>query len=95
MVYKIRSISSVSKSDKQVALAGKILEVMENSFILSDVTGEVEIFSEEKMEKGRIVRAFCSMVDGRAKLDFVQKLNDFDLNLYKKINELYTKAGFE
>ncbi|MEM5802307.1 MAG: hypothetical protein QXQ18_02905 [Candidatus Aenigmatarchaeota archaeon] len=95
MVYKFRNVSSISKSDTQVALIGKITETLENSFLLSDDTGNIEIFFDGPVEKGKIVRVFCRLIDGSLKADIVQELNNFDLNLYKKVKDLYNKVGLD
>ncbi|MEM5766549.1 MAG: hypothetical protein QW423_02875 [Candidatus Aenigmatarchaeota archaeon] len=91
--YLPRKVFSISKTDSKVALIGKIVEVLENSFILEDESGRIEIFSEEKINKDEIVRVFCSLVDGKFKAEVVQNLKGFDLNLFKKIEELYKKEG--
>ena len=91
--YQPRKISSISKTDSRVAIIGKVLEVLENSFILEDETGKIEISSEEAVRKGELVRVFCSLLDGKLKADVVQNLKGFDLNLFKKVEELYRKEG--
>ncbi|MEM5829591.1 MAG: hypothetical protein QW040_02735 [Candidatus Aenigmatarchaeota archaeon] len=91
--YLPRKISSISRIDSKVALIGKIAKVSENSFILEDETGKIEIFSEEEVKEGELVRVFCSLVDGKLKADVVQDLKGFDLNLFKKAEELYKKEG--
>jgi hypothetical protein len=91
--YSPRKISSISKTDSKVALIGKIAGTSENSFILEDETGKIEIFSEERAKEGELVRVFCSSLDGKLKADIVQNLKGFDLNLFKKVEELYRKEG--
>jgi hypothetical protein len=58
--YQPKKISSISKSDQKVVMVGKVLEVGENSFILEDDSGKAEIFSEESVEEGELIRVFCS-----------------------------------
>ena len=91
--YLPRKISSISKSDSRVALIGKVVKALENSFVLEDETGKTEIFSEEAVKEGELVRVFCSSLDGKLKADIVQSLKGFDLNLFKKVEELYKKEG--
>jgi hypothetical protein len=93
--YSPRKISSISKTDLKIALIGKIAKVSENSFILEDETGKVEIFSEEEVREGEPVRVFCSLVDGKLKADIVQSLKGLDLNLFKKVEELYKREGLD
>lgn len=92
--YSPRKISSISKSDSRIALIGRMVESSENSFVLEDDTGRIEIFSEEKMREGEPVRVFCSSLNGKLKADIVQSLKGFDLNLFKKVEELYKREGF-
>ncbi|MEM5772640.1 MAG: hypothetical protein QXL86_00190 [Candidatus Aenigmatarchaeota archaeon] len=91
--YSLRKISSISKTDSRVALIGKVSEALENSFILEDETGKVEIFSEQEVKEGEIVRVFCSLLDGKLKAEIVQSLKGFDLNLFKRVEELYKREG--
>jgi hypothetical protein len=91
--YSPRKISSISKTDSKIALIGRVVETSENSFILEDETGRIEIFSEEGARQGELVRVFCSLLDGKLKADITQSLKGFDLNLFKKVEELYKKEG--
>ncbi|MGC8812160.1 MAG: hypothetical protein ACP5O8_01055 [Candidatus Aenigmatarchaeota archaeon] len=92
--YKPRRISEVSlKKDSKVAIVGKVLDQLENSFILDDGTGKVEIFFEGELRKNQVVRAFCSVVENQLKADIVQSLNGLDLEHFRKIEEMYKKVG--
>ncbi|MEM5879405.1 MAG: hypothetical protein QXU74_02855 [Candidatus Aenigmatarchaeota archaeon] len=91
--YPPRKISSISKTDSRVALIGRISEVSENSFVLEDESGKIEIFSDQEVREGELVRAFCSLLDGKLRADILQSLKGFDLNLFKKVEELYKKEG--
>jgi len=91
--YKPKNISEITKNDSKVAVVGKVVEVDENFFILDDDTGKVQVNFEGEIKKGKILRVFCSLADERLNADTVQELNDFDLNLFKKIKELYIKSG--
>lgn len=91
--YIPKKISELKTTNSKVSIVGKVVQISENEFVLQDETGKVKIFSEEKVEKDNIIRAFCSMVGGNLKLDVVQSLNGFDLNLYNKAKELYNRAG--
>lgn len=92
--YLPKKISSVSKSDSKVSVVGTVSEVSENSFVLDDGTGKMEIISDQPVEKDETVRVFCSSVEGKLKADTIQSLKGFDLNLFKRIEELYRKEGF-
>ncbi len=91
--YKPRKISQIMNADNKIAVVGRVIQIDENSFILDDDTGKAEIFSEEAVEQNKIVRAFCAIAEGKLKAEIVQKLENFDLNLFKKIEELYNRAG--
>jgi len=92
--YKLKKISEINqRTDFKVALVGKVLSTASNSFILDDGTGKAEIITEAVLEQGKIVRAFCSIVSEQLKADVIQDFNDFDLNLFMKIQNLYRKAG--
>jgi len=91
--YKPRKISEISKTDSKIAIVGMVSSSDENSFILEDDSGKVEVFSEEEMEKDKTVRVFCSLVEGKLKADIIQDLKGLDLNLFKKVEELYRRSN--
>lgn len=92
--YYPRKISRINfKTDREISLLGKVIEVKPDGFILQDDTGEAEILSDKKVEEGEIVRVFCSIEGNKIKAKIVQSLNGLDLNLYKEVEELYSKAG--
>lgn len=92
--YKPKKIAEINfEKDNRIALIGKVLEQLENSFFLEDETGNVEIFFEGELKKGQIVRAFCSVIDGKLKADIVQSLSGLDLELLRKVEEMYEKVG--
>lgn len=91
--YVPRKISEISKTDNRVAVIGTVVDKKENSFLLRNGNAEVEIETDKQIEKNKLVRVFCSVTDGKLKADIVQSLNGLDLNLFKKVEELYSKAG--
>jgi len=95
MNYKRKLISQVTKEDSRVAVIGKVLEIGNNSFVLQDDTGTTEVFSDIPAEKDKLVRVYCSVIEGQLKADVIQDLTGFDLNLFKKVEELYNKAGVQ
>jgi hypothetical protein len=90
--YKPRKISSIKENDLRICIIGKVVETKENSFFISDGSGELEVFSEKPVEKNSIVRVFCSREGDKFKADVIQNLKGFDLNLYSKIEELYKRV---
>jgi len=98
--YLPRKVSEISKNDKRVSLVGCVIEKADNSFILDDDSGKVEVFFGEETSKDlsiieikKTIRVFCSVIDEKLKLDIVQDLSSLDLNLLKTVDELYSKAG--
>jgi len=92
--YKPKKVSEINvKTDNRVSVLGKVTELGENSFFLDDSSGKIEIVSEAAIEPSNLVRAFCSVVDDQLKADVVQSLNNFDLDLFNRVKELYNKAG--
>lgn len=91
--YFQKQISEVTPNDSRVSIIGNVAGASENSFVLDDGTGKIEIISDVGVEKNRLVRAFCSVVDEKLKADIVQDVEGLDLNLFKKIGELYNRAG--
>jgi len=90
--YKPRKISEIDqKTDTNISLVGKVIEHGENSFILDDESGKAEIVFEGEVEKNKIVRVFCSLIENQLKADVVQNLDGMDLKLFKKVKELYIK----
>lgn len=92
--YKPKKLSEINlKRDSMIAAIGKISETRDNSFILDDGTKKIEIFSDEAVESGKLVRVFCSVAENQLKANIIQQLNDFDLDLFYKVKELYSKSG--
>jgi len=91
--YKPRKISQIAKNDSHIALVGKVSSTGDNSFVLNDGSVNIEITSEEIVEKDKLIRVFCSNVDNSWKADVIQNLNGLDTNLFKKVEELYNKHG--
>ncbi len=101
--YVPRKTTEITKTDRKVSILGKVVQSTADSFTLEDDNGTIEIFFGEnfeggsparvKIEKNKIVRAFCTVVGEQLRLDVVQDLTGLDLNLLKTVDELYSKAG--
>ncbi len=107
--YMPKKISQISKTDKKISIVGKVVEISSEAeqpeaeadyFILDDDGSKIKIFFEkensegrEKIEKGKLIRAFCMLVGEQLKLDIAQDLSGLDLNLLKTVDELYSKAN--
>ncbi len=91
--YIPKQISDVTVKDSKVAITGRIMNAGNGFAVIDDGTGKIEVAADIQAERNDIVRMFCSVVDNNLKADIVQKMDGFDLDLFKKINELYIKAG--
>ncbi len=91
--YVQKQISEVSSKDSRVSIIGNVAAVGENSFVLDDGTGKIEILSDAQVEKTKLVRVFCSVVEEKLKADIVQNMEGLDVNLFKKLNSLYNSSG--
>ena len=91
--YIQKNISDVTVNDSKVAITGRIVNSGNGFAVMDDGTGKIEVAADIQTGKNEIVRMFCSVIDSNLKADIVQKMNAFDLDLFKKINELYIKAG--
>lgn len=91
--YKPKHVSEVNLRDYRIALIGRVISVGKNSLILDDDSGKIEIFSDFDVQKNKLVRVFCSMVDEKLKADIIQDLEKLDLNLFKKVKELYNSSS--
>jgi hypothetical protein len=89
--YKPRKVGSIEKDDTKFSLIGKVEDVKENFFILSDETGKVKIISNFRVEKNSLVRVFCSKVEDEIRADFIQNMEGLDLELWKKAESLYLR----
>ncbi len=96
--YIPKKISQLTSKDSRISLVGNIIQSKENSFILDDGTAKAEISFEGELKgnegelKSKLVRVFCSIADEKLKADVVQPLEGLDLNLFKKVEDLYNKV---
>jgi hypothetical protein len=89
--YKPKKASSITQEDTKFSLIGKVEDVGENFFILSDETGKVKISGNFKVEKGSLIRVFCSRSEEEIIADFIQNMEGLDLELWKKAESLYLR----
>lgn len=99
--YVPRKISEIVKTDSKVSVIGSIVSAQEASFKIKGDGGNTEIafnpedekFDTTKLVKGSLVRVYCTMIGSQLKADVIQALDGFDAKLFKKVEELYNKAG--
>ena len=91
--YIPKEISKVDSNDSKVCLLGNVVDSNENSFVLDDGTGKIEINHDGEVEKNKLTRVFCTVADEKLNADVVRNMENLDVNLFKKVNELYNKTG--
>ena len=91
--YASKQISEVNPTDSRVSIIGNVIAVGGDSFVLDDGSGKIEVISDVTIERNKLVRIFCSVVDEKLKADIVQDVEGLDVELFKKVKELYNRAG--
>ena len=92
--YLPKKISEIDlKRDRMVSILGKVLELQENGFVLSDNSRKIEIISDNVVEPNSQVRVFCALINQQLKADLIQDMKNFDAGLFYKVKELYNKSG--
>ena len=101
--YEKRKIPEINPDvDLKVKILGFVVDKKDDTIVLDDGSGKIKVFVDmpdmmEKIEINRLVRVFGSTLpteDGfEIKADAVQDLSNLNINLYKKVDELYNKVG--
>lgn len=87
----------IKKDDFKIALIGKIAEIKEGYFLLEDEYGRIKIHYNpadqnfSKLKDGELIKVFCTKIDEELYCEFFQNLEGLDLNLLRKIEDLYFK----
>ena len=89
--YKLRKVASIENDDTKLTLLGKVIDAGEGYFIISDDTGKIRINSNFKVEKGDLIRVFCSKFDEEITADFIQNMNGLNWELWKRAESLYLR----
>lgn len=91
---KPRRISEIKTSDEQVQVVGLVVDEQESSLVLDDGSGELNVLFEdpglvENVEVGTKVRVFGTPLNvgdtHEIHAEIIQKLDELDLDLYKKV----------
>ena len=96
---KEKSISEIHPQDIRVRIIGTVIDKKEDSLIVDDGTGTLEVFFDEipEVEIGervRLIIRILPLIDGfEARGEILQKMKDFDIELYKKAREIAKKYG--
>ena len=101
--YEKRKIPEINLDvDLKVKILGFVVDKKDDTIVLDDGSGKIKVFVDtpgimERIEINKLVRVFGSTLpteDGfEIKADSVQDLSNLNINLYKKVEELYNKAG--
>jgi len=101
--YSKRKISEIDPAiDVRVKVIGFIVDKKEDTLIIDDGSGKVKVFVDspgiiENLNLNQLVRVFGSVLmteNGfEIRADIVQDLSRLDINLFKKVEELYNKVG--
>jgi len=85
-----------------VKILGFVVDKKENTLMVDDGSGKVRVFVDEtslldNININQLIRVFGSTLpteDGfEIKVDAIQDLSNLNINLYKKVEELYNKVG--
>lgn len=101
--YPKKKIEEVNPEvDLKVKLVGFVVDKKDNTIVLDDGSGKVKVWidtpeSMENLSINQLVRVFGSILSTEngfeLKADAIQDLSGLDINLYKKVEELYNKMG--
>ena len=101
--YVKKKIEEINpETDLKIKLLGFVVDKKDDTFILDDGSKKVKVFVDnpaivEKMNINQLIRIFGSTLptdEGfEIKADVVQDLSNLNINLYKKVDELYNKMG--
>lgn len=100
--YIKRNIPEInSEVDLKIKVLGFVVDKKENTFVIDDGSGKVKVFVDEaslldNININQLIRVFGSTLpteDGfEIKVDAIQDLSNLNINLYKKVEELYNKV---
>jgi len=102
--YPNKKISEINpENDFKVRVMGFLVDKKGDTLVIDDGSGKIQIFVDkpdiisEKLELNQLIRVFGSIVpidEGfEIKADIIHKMSNFDINLYKKTEELYNRVG--
>ncbi len=101
--YVKRKIEEINpETDLKVKIMGFVVDKKDDTVILDDGSKKAKVFVDnitivEKMNINQLIRVFGSTLptdEGfEIKADAVQDLSNLNINLYKKVEELYNKMG--
>jgi uncharacterized protein YdeI (BOF family) len=101
--YAKRKIAEINPEvDLRVKIMGTVVDKKDDTMVVDDGNGKIKIFVDtptmiEKININQLVRVFGSTLptdEGfEIKTDAIQDLSNLNINLYKRVEELYNKLG--
>jgi len=101
--YVKKKIEEINpETDLKIKIMGFVVDKKDDTFILDDGSKKIKVFVDnptivDKMNINQLIRVFGSTLptdEGfEIKADAVQDLSNLNINLYKKVEELYNKMG--
>ena len=101
--YENRKIPEINPDvDLKVKILGFVVDRKGDTIVLDDGSGKTKVFVDipgimESIKINQLIRVLGSTLpteDGfEIKADAVQDLSNLNINLYKKVEELYNKVG--
>jgi uncharacterized protein YdeI (BOF family) len=101
--YLKKFISEINPdTDLKVKLIGFVVDKKGDTMVLDDGSGKVNVFVDtlnvmEKININQLVRVFGSTLPTEngfeIKADLIQDLTNLNINLYKKVEEMYKEMG--
>jgi hypothetical protein len=101
--YEKKKILEINPDvDLKVKVLGFVVDKKNDTIILDDGSGKVKIFIDvpgvmERININQLVRVFGSTLPTEGsfeiKADAIQDLSNLNIDLYKKVEELYNKMG--
>lgn len=101
--YVKKKIEEINpETDLKVKIMGFVVDKKEDTFVLDDGSKKIKVFMDnpvvaERINVNQLVRVFGSTLptdDGfEIKADIVQDLSNLNIDLYKKVEGLYSKMG--
>ncbi len=101
-----KCVSEITPEDTKVRIIGVVVDVTENSLVIDDGTGKLEVILGEyskvgdeikKIKIGSVVRVIARLYHTdsgtKAFCDVIQECSSLDVNLYKEMRETIERAG--
>lgn len=101
--YPKKKISEINpETDFRVKIIGFVVDKKDDTIVLDDGSGKVRVFIDipemrDKISIHQFLAVFGSIIPSsntfEIKANVVQDLTGLDINLYKRVDELYRKLG--